>query len=597
MWDKTIFIGVVVVTMVTLIIAYAKYRKSVESSTSNEKNHKELTEGQKEIIEGQTDSNSKLDQILSNIESFGLSNPDAIIFLKDLLGENFKEILENEESRNNLATKINRQSLSEILKERDDFRKKLESLDLFELGEETMAKFDLLFHELKYQEVIKEVDHIIENKTLDPQTKSKLYFIKGFAFDYLFRYDDAIDQIEKAILLYESNERFYSYLGNIYLSKKQYRKAEKTFLDGLAVCNEKKIMKSYSAGLLFRDHARSLFYLGKYEDAIKYLEKSLNIWQDHVPNKSEEAFTINRLAETYINQNHYKKALELNTNADSIAKKYTKDKSLFLPIQMNYARVYTHLEKFNKASESIDKAMKYFIEVNGDENPAIAGLYLERGHFHHEQGEYDEALSDYEKARDIDIAHYGENHAGLAAVYSGIASIYDKKEDYKMAKETYEKSLNIGINTLPKYHPSLALYYNNLGYFLFRNKKYQLAKGYLEQAINIFSNIPNPNKYTYSQALYELATILLLGGEYDKPLKMFLESERIWVESGKFMITQSFGQLKYNIGICYGSKLKFNMASKYMNEALSILKKCYPEGHVSIEETKARIEEIKKYIK
>ena len=107
------------------------------------------------------------------------------------------------------------------------------------------------------------MDLSIEKDKADPDT----YFIKAMTFNYMGKFDDAIESFKKAIQLDSTNTNYFSGLGDSYFSQKKYDKALAAYVKSTQKINS--IDRPYTmipqiyANLNKPDKALETFYLSK----------------------------------------------------------------------------------------------------------------------------------------------------------------------------------------------------------------------------------------------------------------------------------------------------------------------------------------------
>ncbi len=102
-----------------------------------------------------------------------------------------------------------------------------------------------------------------------------------------------------------------------------------------------------------------------------------------------------------------------------------------------------YIADYNKALEYYQRALRWAIKQNGEQNPDVATSYNNIGEIYRSQGNYSLALEYHEKALKICQDFYGENHPDVATSYNNIGLIYHEQGNYSLALEYQEKALKI----------------------------------------------------------------------------------------------------------------------------------------------------------
>jgi tetratricopeptide (TPR) repeat protein len=192
---------------------------------------------------------------------------------------------------------------------------------------------------------------------------------------------------------------------------------------------------------------------GKYEEAVGFYEKALEIKQKTLP-----------------------------ANHPSLATSYN-----------NIGLVYNNMGEYSKALSYYEKSLEIQQKTLPANHPSLARSYNNIGSVYTSMGEYSKALSYYEKAFEIRQKTLPANHPSLATSYNNIGAVYNNMGEYSKALSYYEKSLEIRQKTLPTDHLSLATSYNNIGSVYNNMGEYSKALSYFERALSILQRSLPPN--------------------------------------------------------------------------------------------------------
>jgi tetratricopeptide (TPR) repeat protein len=175
-------------------------------------------------------------------------------------------------------------------------------------------------------------------------------------------------------------------------------------------------------GNLFHQLGSTKVDQGKYDEAIKYFEKSLVICEKTLP------------------QNHPHLASSFN----------------------NIGLVYEKLGEYSKALESHEKALRIYQKIRPPNHPDLVSTYNNMGLVYNDLGDYPKALSFHEKALEIRQKTLPPNHPDLAMSYNNIGLVRRNMGDFSEALSLHERAVNIAESTLPSNHPALQMYKKNL---------------------------------------------------------------------------------------------------------------------------------------
>ncbi|CAM4837505.1 unnamed protein product [Rotaria magnacalcarata] len=180
---------------------------------------------------------------------------------------------------------------------------------------------------------------------------------------------------------------------------------------------------------------------GKYQEAVKFYEKSLEIERKTLP----------------------------------------EDDASLAPTYSNIGTVYKNMGEYSKALEYYEKSHKIKEISLPPNHPSLAATYGNIGIVYDNMGEYSKALEFYEKSLKIKEISLPPNHPSLATSYNNIGGVYANMGEYSKALEYYEKDLKIALKSLPSTHPDLATSYNCIGELYNDMGEYSKALEYYEK--------------------------------------------------------------------------------------------------------------------
>ncbi|CAF1314499.1 unnamed protein product [Rotaria magnacalcarata] len=184
---------------------------------------------------------------------------------------------------------------------------------------------------------------------------------------------------------------------------------------------------------------------GKYPEAVKFYEKSLEIYRKTLP----------------------------------------EDDASLAPTYSNIGGVYKNMGEYSKALEYYEKSLKIKEISLPPNHPDLATSYNNIGSVYDDMGEYSKALEYYEKSLEIREISLPPTHPDWATSYNNIGLVYNSMGEYSKALEYYEKSNKIFEISLPPTHPDLAISYWSIGDIYSKTDEYSKALSYLEKALGI----------------------------------------------------------------------------------------------------------------
>jgi tetratricopeptide (TPR) repeat protein len=264
----------------------------------------------------------------------------------------------------------------ELLKPPEDFPK---------LGEKADGKAQIL--------AIAELNSFkLQTRLSDEMTYLTLFtlgmvrYAEGDWESAIVRFSDALDQVKEPVPVL-GQEAVYSYRGNSYLFRSDYKRAIADFNQALKLKSD--YVKAYN------NRARVYSEQGKYSEAIADLNQALKLKSDYVK-------AYNNRGIVYKNQGKYIEAIADYNQALKLNPDY-------VPAYNNRGIVYKNQGKYIEAIADYNQALKL--------NPDYVPAYNNRGNAYASQGNITQAIADFDQALklnpDFALAYYNK-----ARVYS-----------------------------------------------------------------------------------------------------------------------------------------------------------------------------------
>lgn len=203
----------------------------------------------------------------------------------------------------------------------------------------------------------------------------------------------------------------------------------------------------------------------KYEEAIAYYEKSLEIKEKVLP-ENHPSFIVfyNDIGSVYEKMNEYSKAL-LYYEAGLKIQSETESSNYYILANScsKIGSIYEKLEDYQKAIEFHELAVKLRQKLTSDKYQT-AYSYNNIGSVYEKMGEYDKALSSHQKALELQQKLLPPNHPDMGQSYSNIGYVYSKMGQYTTAHRYNQLAVDIGQRSLPVNHPRLQQWKKKLEY-------------------------------------------------------------------------------------------------------------------------------------
>ena len=291
---------------------------------------------------------------------------------------------------------------------------------------------------------------------------------------------------------------------------------------------------------------------GKYEEAIKYFDKAIQMGNE-TGDKKTLSVAYNNKGITYYYLGDYEKSVENYSLAAGIFEE-TGDLQSNSAALANIGLVYTAQGYYTKSVESYMKSLT-ILEKIGDP-VGISSTYNNIGIVYYEQKSYDKSLEYYKKALNItekeDVIYIS------ASIHTNIGNVYSDLNEYDEALDHYYKALYIRDELKDDY--SISGLYNNIGLIHYYKKDYPAALQYYSKS------------FTISQALSDKSSMAKVLGNLSALYVRLAE-----IESGdrEMYLKRAVdaGQRSYDIAMEIGAIPVQNTTAGQLQRAYTIMGK------------------------
>jgi tetratricopeptide (TPR) repeat protein len=379
-------------------------------------------------------------------------------------------------------------------------------------------------------------------------------------------------------------------LGKLMLKLDQFNKAEELY-----EILFKQTSNEGEKGHLFHQLASIKNDQGKYEEAIGYYEKSLEINRKlFSANHPDLATSYDHIGNAYHNMGEYSKAISYYEKALEIFQKTLPENHSDLATSYNnIGLVCDKMGKYSKAFSYYEKTLEILKKTLPANHPHLGTSYDNIGLVYNNMGEYMKALSSHEKSLEIYQKSLLSNHPDLATSYNNIGLVYYNMGEYSKALSYYGKALKIRQKALPANHPSLATSYNNIGLVYDKMGEYSKALSYYGRALEIRQKLLSANHPDFAQSYNNIGGVYDHMGEYSKALSYYDKALEIYqntIPAHHPLLAIPFN----NIGNVYYYIGEYSKALSYYEGALNIWQCSLPSNHPTIKNVRESIKIVKK---
>lgn len=230
-----------------------------------------------------------------------------------------------------------------------------------------------------------------------------------------------------------------------------------------------------------------VYYSGfcNYKLALKYLKKAIKIRKNISDNNYDLSISYNDIGIIYWSLGKYDLALEYHQKSLDIKKELNNQLGVAYSY-LNMSSVYRGIGDYNLASEYDFNALEILLEHYGKHHPEVAIIYNKLGLNYWKQGKYDLALEYHYKALELRIRTLGAEHHFTGTSYNNIGTVYLAQQNYDLAIDNYSKAVTILLKNLGEHHYEVGETYGNLGWTYYQTGNYLKAEEYIQKAYDIY---------------------------------------------------------------------------------------------------------------
>ncbi|CAF0760996.1 unnamed protein product [Adineta steineri] len=466
-------------------------------------------------------------------------------------------------------------------------------IDKVNYDEETklwMAKFILC------SENDSDMKKFTENITKELKGQNHLISIGNSLVD-MQKFDDAQKHFENILKNQQINDPIdYAYahhgLAKVYEKKGNHQLAVENFdialnyLSKSSAANDHPLFSQCynQLGLIYSSHLKNS------DKAFESFEKALNTSNESL------AITYSGLANAHFLKKNYQISLEYLQKALDNSSNLSEALQAGTFIEMG--KVYTAMNKQEKASEMFDKANQLQAKDLSPTHPDIGYTYTALGLMHSDHGNQHKALEFIEKAHQLQLETLPSNHPDLAETYQNFGDLYLKQASLDKALHFYKKKLEIQLKTLSLSNPSVVETYDIIGNVYLKKKDFKQASIYFHKSLDGQLETKKVGDLSLSKGFETLADIHLDQHNeiidekiLDKALDYYLQSLQNQLET-KFLEDYSLIDLYKIIAKIYYKKRYLDQSLLYYNRLLDCYLRKSPLNQINIDNTYKLIEKV-----
>ena len=354
-----------------------------------------------------------------------------------------------------------------LLKENKDLKDKLENINTYYESKyfDIKNSFEL---KLNHLEKLNELNENLLNQLIDPSIlidpKHKLN-LKSY-------YEN---KLKNNIKYHGDNNQYYNIslkqFGIFSYENKDFLKAIELFekYQKILNMNENSKIDYLELANIYNYIGKSYFYLSKYVDSQKNLEKGLTIY-----------------SETNL----------IKEKSDTVSDSYN---------ILGYCSFYN--KDYEKAISQFNSSLRLKIHKHGEQSEEVSNLYNNLGNVLKFKGEYELAYENYYKAKEIRKQLYGDKHISVAKINNNLGLICSDLQRHKESISYFTEAFLIFKNIIGLHSIEIANTLSNLSLEYYNTNQFSKALSYQNKCLYIKINLLGDKNNDVAESFFILKDI------------------------------------------------------------------------------------------
>ena len=328
------------------------------------------------------------------------------------------------------------------------------------------------------------------------------------------------------------------------------------------------------------NHGRIMHFKGDYPEAEKWYLQS-KVIREKAPGKQhpDYAWSLNNLANLYIDMGQYEKAEPLSLEAKAIREKVLgKEHPVYASSLNNLANLYFAIGQYEKTELLYLEAKAIREKVLGKDHPDYASSLNNLAILYRALGQYEKAEPLNLEAKAIREKVLRKEHPDYVTSLNNLANLYFTMGQYEKAEPLFLEAKAIREKVLGKEHPDYARSLNNLGVLYYNMGQYEKAELLYLEAKAIREKVLGKEHPDYAFSLNYLAELYNHRGQYEKAEPLYLEAKAIR-EKALGKEHPDYAASLDNLAILYSNMGQYEKAEPLYLEAKAIREKALGKEH------------------
>lgn len=304
-------------------------------------------------------------------------------------------------------------------------------------------------------------------------------------------------------------------IGNTYDDMGRLDNALEYLLKALSRADRQKDLPKLEYSDILCSIARVQTGRGNYIKAIGSYSKAIDIIEKEIGDSPYSIRVLDDAAKVCFNAEKYDMAIIYYNKSLEIREMIVENNSVEFVAELNFLAVcYAKNGDTEKAVEIFDKALKKVTGIVDANHQFYSDIIMNKAYAYYANKDYKTACETLEMAYNLKKNSEGEGSIELMKVLSKMVSAYIKAGDYCRAEESCARCLV--ISTSSGNNVKIARAYRNYAKLAIAREDYCSAQEHLLKAEKLFENEPEDKRKFYNHRIVPLLSdVLALNGDYD----------------------------------------------------------------------------------
>ena len=354
-------------------------------------------------------------------------------------------------------------------------------------------------------------------------------------------------------------------LGN-YDMAGQYYKTLLQFYD------EADISSLYSI-IVWNDYAVMLLDQGEYQAALAAFDEAESRWtQSATASNRELANIYANKAQVYSLSNKPQEAITYIEKSLNIREELGSNESIYVAnTYLTAASVYNLLGLEDKRLEALETALQIALSAQGENNLVTGTIYRSLGSYHFPHHNMQSAIDYHQKALEIQKNLLGEKSNVTGTAYQMLCQDYNAIGDYAKSIEYGLKAIEVCESLHKKDNPITAEAYIQIAWPYVNSDKYESALFYAELGADICDRHLESNDYTLCWAHQTLGQVYSKSAHYSEAFAHLQQALELYQNMPNANNSKEIAVTYQYLGVAYLNSGDYSNALKTFQLELAIV--------------------------